>query len=218
MRAALAHWSPDGNQIAFSASTPGKPWKVYLLSKDGGKPAPLTSEEIQETDPTWSPDGKTIAFGRIDFVHRDQTYITQFDLATRQISQLPGSTGIFAPRWSPEGRFIIAVSFDNNKLMLYDVKAAKWRALNVGLNFGYLAWSHDSAYVYFDTFLSSDSGFFRVRISDGKIEKIADLRKIRQFPGQFGPGSWTGLAPGEIPLLPRNISTEEIYAFDLQLP
>ena len=42
MRAALNHWSPDGNQIAFSASTPGKPWKVYLLSKDGGKPAPLS--------------------------------------------------------------------------------------------------------------------------------------------------------------------------------
>jgi hypothetical protein len=126
--------------------------------------------------------------------------------------------GIFAPRWSPDGRFIIAVSVDNNKLMLYDVKAAKWRSLDVGLNFGYLAWSHDSAYVYFDTFLSSDSGYFRVRISDGKIEKIADLKKIRQFPGQFGPGSWTGLAPGEIPLLPRNISTEEIYAFDLQLP
>jgi serine/threonine protein kinase/Tol biopolymer transport system component len=218
MRAALAHWSPDGKQIAFSASTPGKPWKIYLLSSDGGKPVPLTSDEIQETDPTWSPDGKTLAFGHINFAQRDQTSITQFDLATHQASQLPGSMGIFAPRWSPDGRFIIAVSVDNNKLMLYDVKAAKWRSLDVGLNFGYLAWSHDSAYVYFDTFLSSDSGYFRVRISDGKIEKIADLKKIRQFPGQFGPGSWTGLAPGEIPLLPRNISTEEIYAFDLQLP
>jgi serine/threonine protein kinase/Tol biopolymer transport system component len=218
MRAALAHWSPDGKQIVFSASTPGKPWKVYLFSNDGGKPVPLTSEEIRETDPTWSPDGKTLAFGHVNFAQRDQTYITLFDLATRQTSQLPGSVGIFAPRWSPDGRYVIAISTDNNKLMLYDVKSGKWRPLDVGLNFGYLAWSHDSAYVYFDTFLSSDAGYFRVRISDGKVEKIADLKKIRQFPGQFGPGSWTGLAPGEIPLVPRNISTEEIYAFDLQLP
>jgi eukaryotic-like serine/threonine-protein kinase len=218
MLAALAHWSPDGKQIAFSASTPGHPWKVYLISNDGGKPAPLTSEEIQETDPTWSPDGKTLAFGHINFSQREQTFITLFDLATHKTSQLPGSPGIFAPRWSPNGRYIIAVSSDNNKLMLYDLKAGKWRPLDVGLNFGYLAWSHDSAYVYFDTFLSSDSGYFRVRISDGKVEKLAALKNIRQFPGQFGPGSWTGLAPGEIPLLPRNISTEEIYAFDLQLP
>jgi eukaryotic-like serine/threonine-protein kinase len=217
-RAALAHWSPDGKQIAFSASTPGRPWKVYLISNDGGKAAPLTSEEIQETDPTWSPDGKTLAFGRVNFSQREQTFITLFDLGTRHTSQLPGSVGIFAPRWSPDGRYIIAISFDNNKLMLYDLKAGKWRPLDVGLNFGYLAWSHDSAYVYFDTFLSNDSGYFRVRINDSKVEKLADLKKIRQFTGQFGPGSWTGLAPGEIPLLPRNISTEEIYAFDLELP
>jgi WD40 repeat protein len=141
-----------------------------------------------------------------------------FEVATRQTSQLAGSQGIFAPRWSPDSRYIIAISADNNKLMLYDVKAGKWRPLDVGLNFGYLAWSHDSAYVYFDTFLSNNSGYFRVRISDSKVEKLADLKKIRRFAGQFGPGSWTGLAPGEVPLLPRNISTEEIYAFDLELP
>jgi hypothetical protein len=45
-----------------------------------------------------------------------------------------------------------------------------------------------------------------------------DLKKIRLFTSQFGPGSWTGRAPGQIPLLPRDISTQEIYAFDLQLP
>jgi len=84
--------------------------------------------------------------------------------------------------------------------------------------FGYLAWSHDSEYVYFDTFLSKDSGYFRVRISDSKLEKLIDLQKLRQFPEQFGPGSWTGLGPGDVPLIPRDISTQEIYAFDLQLP
>jgi eukaryotic-like serine/threonine-protein kinase len=31
MRAALAHWSPDGKQIAFSGADPGRPWKVYLI-------------------------------------------------------------------------------------------------------------------------------------------------------------------------------------------
>jgi eukaryotic-like serine/threonine-protein kinase len=218
MRAALAHLSPDGKQIAFSGATPGKPWKVYLISKDGGNPQPLTSEEVQETDPTWSQDGKTLAFGHVNNAQPEQTFIALFDLATHKISQLPGSQGIFGPRWSPDGRYIVAISSDNNKLMLCDVKAGKWRPLNVNQNFGYLAWSHDSAYVYFDTFLSSDSGYFRVRISDSKLEKLADLKKVREFNDQFSPASWTGLGPGEVLLLPRNISTQEIYAFDLQLP
>jgi Tol biopolymer transport system component len=219
MRAALAHWSPDGKQIAFSGATPGKPWKVFLIAKDGGSPEPVTSDETAEQDPTWAADGKTLAFGHNNPFLSEKTFIELFDLQTHQISQLAGSQGIASPRWSPDGRYIIAISYDGNKLMLCDVKAEKWRQLDVKLqSFGYLAWSQDSAYVYFDTFLSSDAGYFRVRISDSKLERLADLKKVRQYPDQFGPGSWTGLGPGENFILPRDISTQEIYAFDLQLP
>jgi hypothetical protein len=167
-----------------------------------------------EGDPTWSPDGNSLAFGHFDPFHPDQTFIEVFNFKTHSLSQLPGSQQIFAPRWSPDGRHIIAISYDGNKLMLYDVKSGKWRQLNIDVNsFGYLAWSHDSAYVYFDTVLLARGGYFRVRISDSKLEKVIDLTKFRQFPQQFGPGSWTGLGPGDIPLIPRDISTQEIYAF-----
>jgi Tol biopolymer transport system component len=219
MRAALAHWSPDGKQIAFSGSSPGKPWKIHLIPRDGGSPEALTSDEALETDPAWSADGKTIAFGHINFARRELTYISLFHVDTRQTSQMAGSVGIFAPRWSPDGRYVAAISYDNNKMMLYDVKIGTWRTMEIPLDsIGYLTWSRDSAYVYFDTFLSKDSGYYRVRISDSKVEKLADLKKLRQFNGQFGPGSWSGLGPGDVPLFPRNISPEEIYAFDLQLP
>jgi hypothetical protein len=103
--------------------------------------------------------------------------------------------------------------------MLYDVKRQSWREAKLDLTLvGYLSWSRDSAYLYFDTVLSGKNGFFRLRIPDGKLEKVADLSKIRQYRAQFGPGSWTGLAPGNIPLVPRDISTQEIYAFDLEMP
>jgi eukaryotic-like serine/threonine-protein kinase len=220
LRTALAHWSPDGQQIAFSGAVPGKPWQILLISKDGGSPQSVAAEEIQETDPTWSADGGSLAFGHQDLLAQaEHTFIELFDFKTRHLSQLPGSQTLFAPRWSPDGRYIIAITYDGNTLMLYDVKNQKWQKLDTKLDsFGYLAWSSDSAYVYFDTFLSRDSGYFRLRISDAKVEKLVDLKKIRLFASQFGPGSWTGLAPGEFPLLPRDISTQEIYAFDLQLP
>ena len=103
--------------------------------------------------------------------------------------------------------------------MLYDTKSQSWREVELDLSFiGYLSWSSDSAYVYFDTVLSRKNGFFRLRIPDGRLEQVADLSKIRQYRAQFGPGSWTGLGPGNIPLVPRDISTQEIYAFDLELP
>jgi len=222
MRTGLAHWSPDGQQIAFSGAGLGKPWKVFLISRDGGSAQPVTSEDAQETDPTWSQDGSTLAFGNINALHPEQTFIELFDLKSRQISRLPGSQGLFAPRWSPDGRYIVAITYtDNDKLMLYDVTSRQWRRLEVNVSpsmFGYLAWSQDSAHVYFDTVLGGNSGYFRVRIGDSKLEKIADFKKVRQFPGQFGGSSWTGLGPGEVLLLPRDISAQEIYSFDLQLP
>ncbi len=218
MQAALAHWSPDGNQIAFSAAVPGRPWKVFLVSRDGGSPKPVAADDTLQTDPTWSADGKQLAFGNYDIAHPEKTYINVLNLKTQTFSALPGSTGIFGPRWSPDGKYIIAISVGNGKLMLYDTAGKTWRQLRLDLMFGYLTWSRDSAYVYFDTFLNKDSGFYRIRVSDSKTEKVADLKNARLYRGQFGPGSWTGLAPGEIPLFPRDISSQEIYAFDLQLP
>ncbi len=218
MQAALAHWSPDGQQIAFSGTVPGKPWKVFLISKDGGSPKAVTTEDFMESDPTWAPDGRQLAYGHYDVFHPEASFIQVLHLDTHQFSELPGSRGMFAPRWSPDGRSIIGIAVGNNKLMLYDVKTQTWRQLRLNLSFGYLAWSRDSAYVYFDTFLNKETGYYRIRISDGKVEKIADLKNARLFRGQFGPGSWTGLGPGEVPLFPRDISAQEIYAFDLQLP
>lgn len=106
--------------------------------------------------------------------------------------------------------------------MLRDVKNEKWRELSTTLKstqVGYMAWSRDSQYIYFDTVLSSDKGYFRLQISDSKLERVADLKKIRLFPDPFeSDESWNGLGPGDTPLFVRDISTQEIYAFDLQLP
>jgi len=111
---------------------------------------------------------------------------------------VPDSKGIFAPRWSPDDRYILAITAaGNDKLMLYDVKNQKWRQLNTSVNsFGYLAWSPDSAYIYFDTILNGDTGYFRLRISDSKMEKLVDLKKIRLYRDQFGPSDHAGEKAG----------------------
>jgi len=219
MQAALPHWSPDARQIAFSGTTPGGPVKMFLISSDGESLRAVTTDQMLETDSTWSPDGKTLAFGHYEPVRADETFIELFNLETRQISELPGSRGIFAPRWSPEGQYVIAASHRSDKLMLYDVKNHKWRQLGDSREpggYGFIAWSRDGAYVYFDGTVGGNSGYFRVRITDSKLERLFDLRGLRPFP-TFG-GSWSSLGPDDTPLFVRDISTQEIYALDLQLP
>jgi Tol biopolymer transport system component len=219
MRASLPHWSPDGKTIAFVATSPGKPWKIFVISPDGGPPEPITPNETPENDPGWSPDGATLAFASNDNIHPESMFVQLFDRKTRRLSRVAASEPIFAPRWSPDGRFIAVTRLNNTDLLLLDLKTQQLRTLATGLGqIGYLAWSADSPYVYFDTGLTANPGYYRVRIADAKLERLVDLKGLRSFPDQFGPGSWSGLAPDGTPLFVRDISTQEIYALDLELP
>src|SRR6202140_5671649 len=42
MKAASPNWSPDGKRIAFFGKTPGRPWKIYSVSTEGGGAQQLT--------------------------------------------------------------------------------------------------------------------------------------------------------------------------------
>ena len=56
----------------------------------------------------------------------------------------------------------------------------------------------------------------RISVADGKLERITSFKKIRRFWATWGP--WTGLAPDGSPLVVRDISTQEIYALDVDFP
>ena len=63
MKAGLSRWSPDGKQIAFTASQPGRPWRVYVVSANGGALQEVESEKGHALDPDWSADGNSLVFG-----------------------------------------------------------------------------------------------------------------------------------------------------------
>jgi hypothetical protein len=57
----------------------------------------------------------------------------------------------------------------------------------------------------------------RVRLQDPKIEKVVDMKDVgRMTTGTFV--EWFGLAPDDSPLFARDISTQEIYARDVEWP
>ena len=167
--AILPRWSPDGKQIVFSAGQYGKPWKIFLVSAQGGAAQELLSENLSEMDPTWSPDGKRIAFGRLAYA--DNKDIEVLDLQTHQVSVLPGSQGVFSPRWSPDGRFLVAVASDSQKLVLFDFQTQKWTDwVTQTTSLGFPAWSRDGKYLYFDSTYSNDQSYRRIKVGETKSE------------------------------------------------
>jgi Tol biopolymer transport system component/DNA-binding winged helix-turn-helix (wHTH) protein len=218
LQVGLPHWSPDATRIAFAATRPGQPWNIFLISAAGGPVEQITSGTIADLDPTWSADGKTLAFGQMRAADNPQGYsIQMLDLVSHRQTQLLGSDGICCPRWSPDGRFLITVAAKYDELLLYEFASQKWTSVAKGIgSIGYLAWSHDSKYVSFDTGDVIEPFFYRFHVADSRLEPVVSLKDTPRFYGNWGP--WTGLTPDGSPLFVRDISNQEIYALDWQLP
>jgi serine/threonine protein kinase/Tol biopolymer transport system component len=214
MLAYLPRWSPDSQQIAFFGHPPGEPWQIYVIPAAGGAPEVLYRGETNLADPSWSPDGKSIAFGENSLINQGSA-IYILDVKTRKASKLPGSDGLYSPRWSPNGRYVAAIPLDSLKLMLFDLTSQKWIEL-AKIFVAYPTWSRDARYLYFDGILDNQEGYYRVQISDHKLERIFSMKGFQAAAGAFG--NWSGLAPDESPLLVRDASIQEIYALDWNTP
>ena len=78
---------------------------------------------------------------------------------------------LFSPRWSPNGRYVVAMTLNSLQLMLFDFTTQKWTDL-ADMFAAFPNWSRDGDYVYFNGAQDNDPGYFRIRISDRKLERI----------------------------------------------
>jgi eukaryotic-like serine/threonine-protein kinase len=209
-------WSPDGRQIAFIDLEAGKPQSIYLVPADGGSPSELHATSFNVWRLNWMPDGNSIVYAEsTNASGTPSTLIHSLDLKTLKVSTLPDSHQRYWPALSPDGRYLVATTVDAQELMLFDSTSQKWSKL-ANASIGFTQWSADSKYVYFDTGYSANAAVLRVRISDRKLERVADLRDFRRVVTNFI--SWSGLTPDGSPLLMRDTGTQEVYALDFEAP
>jgi Tol biopolymer transport system component len=201
---------------------PGKTWKNYVVSADGGTPRQLIMDERNEADPLWSPDGNKILFGRWGTVWVPELGQTKalhlFDLKTSQITTIPGSEGLYSPRWSPDGRYVATLDFDSRKLILFDLTTHQQVELATFVGaVGYPNWSHDGTWIQVGgNPTGKEYGIYRIRLSDHKIERVVSGSEIGAIGGVTG--DWNGLAPDDSLLVMRDHSTTEVYALEWEAP
>jgi len=212
----LPRWSPDGNYIIFDGSRDGKAKKIYMISASGGNLIEMVPGGLRQADPSWSPEGSSIVFTGSDPKKDSGTVTSIFvlDIRTQAVSVLPDSQGLLSPRWSPDGRYVAATTMDSQKLLLFDTQAKKWNEMaHIGV--GYLCWSKDSKYLYFDTFGAQPS-INRIGVHEHVPEKVVSLEGLRRTWGPFGP--WFGLGPDDSLLATRDIGSQEVYALQWPIP
>ncbi len=211
--------SPDGSQIAFTANMPGKTEQTYIIPVGGGDPGAITSGNQESNDPTWSPSGDALLYGpSLNDAANGPTALHIVNLKTRVVTAVPGSNGLFSPRWSPDGRYLLALTPIPYRLKLYDMSLHTWQDLTGEIGVSYPEWTPDSKCVVFGFSKGTAKWEGRVCLADRKIQPIADMDANGKLVNDIGSYGWTGLAPDGSILALRDIGTQEIYALDVKWP
>jgi tricorn protease len=147
-------WSPKGDQIAWFSDKGEQGYQLMLQSQDGL--AEIQSIAIGESkmawEPTWSPDGKYIAF--VD----DDVRIRLLELATKSIKTIDiGGNNLERGRsdlaWSPDSNALAYVKTADNgfqQIKIYSVDTQQTHFLtNKFANSLSPAWDQNSKYLYF---------------------------------------------------------------------
>src|SRR5947208_1043647 len=93
----LSNWAPH-----FRTS------ELYAVRARGGRSRDLTVNELDDIDPSWSPDGKQVVFARRRHGSFDLYLMSALGGRARGLLSLSGDQR--QPAWSPDGKRIAFVS------------------------------------------------------------------------------------------------------------
>lgn len=215
-QAELSAWSPDGHTIAYMGKAPGRPWRIFIIDRNGGpqrEAAPGGGDN--QGAPSWSPDGKTLAYGNVLCQETQTCWIREIDLRTGTVTRLPGSRGLRTVRFSPDGRFIAALQPEKHELVLFDTSAKTWTMLAGSVTGDNINWSADSRFVFVDKPRTEHPIIEKIRVADGHRFTVADLTPVQRMPGAVSP--WFGLSPDGSPILLHYYTASEIYTLSWNL-
>jgi Tol biopolymer transport system component len=106
-------YSPNGKKIAFQAEDVDFPAQIFVMSASGRRPTSVTASArpcLSEKFPTWSPNGKSIAFTCLRKKDLDNE-VYSINLDGSGLKKLTSDGDVYQSSWSPLGDKIAYVTF-----------------------------------------------------------------------------------------------------------
>ena len=202
--------SPNGAQVAFTGLAEGHAKGAYTVSLQGG---PLRMVAAAAVDPVWSPDGNALMFSAIK--DGGQYYeLRRFDVRDGTVLPIPGGEHKYSVGWSAGDKPV--ADDEHKKAWIFDPQTRKWSEL-LSEPCTILEFSPDGNYAYCETSDTPYHKIVRVRLSDGHVETMMEIKELRRVVDEeIGTAFAVGL-DGSV-LLTRDVGTEEVYALTVKWP
>ena len=151
-------------------------WQLTLADSDGEDPVrvafPPPGQPLMS--PSWSPDGKQLAFVAYDNRGRSSIYV--YTVASGEHREYHYETAVnIAPAWSPDGRYLAAsLSFDGNEnIYIIDLATGSKRRLttNAGIDTS-PTWSPDGQWIAFNSDRGGSPQIYRVSAQGGQPQRL----------------------------------------------
>jgi Tol biopolymer transport system component len=95
-------WSGDGRRLLFTETRDHNDLEIYTTGNGGSNTKPLTSNAVDDLQPSWAPDGARLAFIRMQGPSPD-IWVMDADGSEQRLVTRNG----FDPAWTPDGSRIV---------------------------------------------------------------------------------------------------------------
>ena len=198
-------WSPNGKRIVFTSNRDGKVKnfiptpEIYVMDADGGNPQNLTNDLNYDRSPSWSPDGKRIAFvserdghfrGEIGIT--DELYVMDADGRNQQ-RLTENRKNDSSPSWSPDGKRIAFAAdrkgdLENFEIYVMDADGGNQQRLTNNRGYdGSPSWSPDGKHIAFASERDENWGIYVMDADGENLQNLTNNRHSDVGPAWFVP-------------------------------
>ena len=155
--------STDGRRVLYTRAPRGGHHTVFVTTLADGATRQLTADALPATQPTWSPDGQSIAFVSMQDGRRKIHVMDADGAHRRRLSRTPDEVDEIAPSFSPDGARLafLASSLDTApRVMVAALADGHARAVNADTQRRFETppqWSADGSRLLFSVIAGSSA-------------------------------------------------------------